>query len=148
MVAFGGVFGLLPAVVWLGFVGFSVPVAVVEERISVRRSIELGRAAPAHSIGSLATLTLVGLLTAYVLFFTLRSGGTTALRASAFLSVLVISPLLFVGGGLLYFDQAARVGSAPRPRRPDADLHPAVQPDRAGRADAEGESGAAARGES
>jgi hypothetical protein len=147
MVALGGVFGLLPAVVWLAFVGLVVPGAIVEERISMRRAIELGRADVAHSIGSLATLTLVALLTAYVIFFTLRSAGTTALRASAFLSVLMISPLLFVGGALLYFDQAARVGSAPRPRRPDADLHPAVQPHRAGRADAEGESGAAARSE-
>jgi hypothetical protein len=147
LVAFLGIFGLLPAVAWLGFVGLVVPVAIVECRISVRRATELGRADLAHAIGSLATLTLVGLLTAYVLFFTLRSAGTTALRASAFISVLVISPLLFLGGALLYFDQAARVGSAPRPRRRDADLHPAVQPDRAGRADAEGESGAPARGQ-
>jgi hypothetical protein len=144
-IGFLGVFGLLPAVAWLGFVGLAVPVAVVENRISIRRATTLARGDLAHSIGSLATLTLVGLLTAYVMFFTLRSGGTTALRASAFISVLVISPLLFLGGALLYFDQAARVGSAPRPRRPDADLHPAVQPDRAGRPDAEGESGAAAR---
>jgi hypothetical protein len=145
MLAFLSVFGLLPAVAWLGFVGLVVPVAVIEDRVSVRRAAELGRADLAHSIGSLATLTLVGLLTAYVLFFTLRSAGTAALRVAAFLSVLVISPLLFLGAALLYFDQAARVGSAPRPRRPDADLHPAVQPDRAGRADAEGEPGAAAR---
>jgi hypothetical protein len=144
-VSFLGVFGLLPAVAWLGFVGLVVPVAVVENRVSVRRATELARADLAHSIGSLATLTLVGLLTAYVMFFTLRSGGTTALRASAFISVFVISPLLFLGGALVYFDQAARVGSAPRTRRPGADLHPAVQPDRAGRANAEGESGAAAR---
>ena len=143
-VSFLNVFGLLPAVVWLGFVGLVVPVAVVENRTSVRRATELARADLAHAIGSLATLTLVGLLTAYVMFFTLRSAGTTALRASAFISVLVISPLLFLGGALLYFDQAARVGSAPPPRRPDADLHPAVQSDRAGRADAEGEPGAPA----
>jgi hypothetical protein len=142
-----GIFGLLPAVAWLGFVGLVVPVAVVENRLSLRRAAELARADLAHSIGSLATLALVGLLTAYVLFFTLRSAGTTALRASAFLSVLVISPLLFVGAALLYFDQTARVGSASRPRRPDADLHPALQPDRTGRPDAEGEPRAPARGQ-
>jgi hypothetical protein len=147
MLGFLSIVGLLPAVAWLGFVGLAVPVAVVENRASLRRATDLSRADLAHSIGSLATLALVGLFTAYVLFFTLRSAGTTALRASAFLSILVIAPLCFVGAALLYFDQAARVGSAPRPRRPDADLHPALEPDRAGRADAEGEPRTPAGGE-
>jgi hypothetical protein len=147
LVAFLSLLGLLPAAAWLGFVGLVVPVAIVEGRVSLRRATELSRADLAHAIGSLATLALVGLLTAYVLFFTLRSAGTAALRASAFLSVLVISPLLFVGGSLLYFDQAARVGSAPRPRRRDADVHPAVQPDGPGRSDAEGKPRPATRGQ-
>jgi hypothetical protein len=131
-----GILGLLPAVIWLGFAGPIVPVITLEGRRSFRRARELARADLMHSIGSLATLALVGLLTAYVLFFTLRSAGTAALRASAFVSVLVISPLLFLGAALLYYDQAARVGSAPRSRRPNADVHPAVQPDRTGRSDA------------
>jgi hypothetical protein len=147
VLGFLGILGLLPAVAWLGFVGLIVPVAILERQVSARRALELARADLAHSVGSLATLTLVALLTAYVMFFTLRSAGTAALRASAFLSVLVISPLLFLGGALLYFDQAARVGSAPRPRRRDADVHPPVQPDRAGRPDAEVEPRSAARGQ-
>src|SRR6266480_4468364 len=116
-------------------------------RLSYRRAFALARAALWHAIGSLATLALVGLLTAYVLLFTLRSAGTAALRASAFLSVLVISPLLFLGGALLYYDQLARVGSAPRRRRRNADVHSAVQPDRAGRSDTQVEPGPAARGQ-
>src|SRR5919202_1186191 len=147
LIAFLNVLGLLPAAAWLGFVGLVVPVAILEDRVSFRRALELSRADLAHAIGSLATLTLVALLTAYTIFFTLRSAGTAALRASAFMSVLVISPLLFLGGALLYFDQAARVGSAPRPRRRDADVHPPVQPDRAGRPDAEVEPRSAARGQ-
>jgi len=130
-----GFLGLLPVVVWLGLTGFVVPVRVIEDRISPRRAFSLARADLVHTIGSLATLALVGLLTTYVVFFTLRSAGTAALRASAFLSVLVISPILFLGAALLYFDQAARDPT----RRSDADLHHAVHPDRAGRADAEGE---------
>jgi hypothetical protein len=130
-----GVFGLLPAVAWLGLTGLVVPVRVIEDRFSPRRALRLARADLAHSIGSLATLALVGLLTAYVVFFTLRSAGTAALQVSAFLSVLVISPILFLGAALLYFDQAARDPT----RRSDADLHHAVHPDRPGRADAEGE---------
>ncbi|HEX6491201.1 MAG TPA: hypothetical protein VF002_07485 [Gaiellaceae bacterium] len=150
ILAYLGLVGLLPAVAWLAFVGLAVPVAVIESRLSLRRALELARADLAHAIGSLATLALVGLLSAYVLFFTLRSAGTAALRASAFLSVLVISPLLFLGASLLYFDQSARVpgvGSRPRRRRRDADLHPAVQPDRAGRPDTQVESGPAAGGQ-
>jgi len=104
-----GILGLLPAVIWLGFAGLIVPAITLERRRSYTRAFELARVDLAHSIGSLATLALVGLLTAYVLFFTLRSAGTAALRASAFVSVLVISPLLFLGGALLYYDQVARV---------------------------------------
>ncbi|TML44625.1 MAG: hypothetical protein E6G19_08060 [Actinobacteria bacterium] len=142
-----GILGLLPAVIWLGFAGLIVPAITLERRRSYTRAFELARVDLAHSIGSLATLALVGLLTAYVLFFTLRSAGTAALRASAFVSVLVISPLLFLGGALLYYDQVARVGSAPRRRRRNADVHPAVQPDRAGGPDAQVEPGPAARGQ-
>ncbi len=147
LLGFFGIVGLLPAVVWLAFAGTVVPVLTLERRISYRRAFALARADLGHAIGSLATLALVGLLTAYVLFFTLRSAGTAALRASAFLSVLVISPLLFLGGALLYFDQLARVGSSPRRRRTDADVHPAVQPDRSGGADAQVEPRPAARGQ-
>jgi hypothetical protein len=147
LLGFLGIFGLLPAVFWLGFAGLVVPVITLERRRSYRRAFELARADLVHAIGSLATLALVGLFTAYVLFFTLRSAGTAALRVSAFLSVLVISPLLFLGGALLYYDQLARVGSAPRRRRRNADVHPAVQSDRPGRADAQVEPGSAARGQ-
>jgi hypothetical protein len=142
-----GILGLLPAVFWLGFAGLIVPVITLERRRSFARAFELSRADLAHAVGSLATLALVGLLTAYVIFFTLRSAGTAALRASAFVSVLVISPLLFLGGALLYYDQVARVGSTPRRRRRNADVHPAVQSDRAGRSDAQVEPGQAARGQ-
>ena len=142
-----GILGLLPAVVWLGFAGLIVPVITLERRRSYARAFELARADLAHAVGSLATLALVGLLTAYVIFFTLRSAGTAALRASAFVSVVVISPLLFLGGALLYYDQLARVGSAPRRRRRNADVHPAVQPDGAGRSDTQVKPGPAARGQ-
>ena len=145
LLGFLGILGLLPAVIWLGFAGLVVPVITLERRRSYSRAFELARADFAHAVGSLATLALVGLLTAYVLFFTLRSAGTAALRASAFVSVLVISPLLFLGGAILYYDQVARVGSAPRRRRRNADVHPAVQSDPPGRSDAQVEPGPAAR---
>jgi hypothetical protein len=132
--------------------GLAVPAAVVEGlgfRSSLRRGFELARADYVHAIGSLATLVIVAFLTATVLFLLLRGGSEIALSSAAFASLLVISPILFLGAGILYFDQAARLESGgPRPRRSrDADLHHAVEPHRTGRADAEGEPRPAARGE-
>jgi hypothetical protein len=101
----------LPAVAWLGVVGLAVPAAIVERhglRGSLRRGLALARADYVHAIGSLATLVIVSFLTATVLFTVLRGGSKIALSSAAFASLLVISPILFLGGGLLYFDQAAR----------------------------------------
>jgi hypothetical protein len=143
---------VLPAVVWFGLLGLAVPAAVIEGlgfRSSLRRGFELARADYVHAIGSLATLVIVAFLTATVLFLLLRGGSEIALSSAAFASLLVISPILFLGAGILYFDQAARLESGgPRPRRSrDADLHHAVEPQRPRRADAEGEPRPAARGE-
>jgi hypothetical protein len=143
---------VLPAVGWLALVGLAVPVAVLEGRgirASLGRAVELARADYVHALGSLATLTIAGGLTSSALFFLIRGGSRLALESAAFLSVLVISPVLFLGGALLYFDQAARVvGSAPRSRRRrDADVSHALEPDSAGSADAEVEPRPAAGGQ-
>jgi hypothetical protein len=135
---------VLPVVLWFGLVGLSVAAAVLEDcgfRRAFRRGFALARADFVHAVGSLATLVIVAFLTSTVLFVLLRGGGRIAGPSAAFASLLVISPLLFLGAGLLYFDQAARVESrGPRSRRSrDADLHHADDADRAGRADAEGE---------
>ncbi len=145
----------IPLVAWLGLVGLVVPDAIIERlgfRGSVRRAIELGRADYVHAVGSLAALTVVALATSWMLDLLLVSQGETGRAAAAFFSVLVISPLLFLGAALLYFDQAARVvdsGTSERGRRrTDADVHPADDPDGAGRPNPEVEPRAAARGES
>ena len=143
---------VLPAVVWLGLIGLAVPAALLERRRladSIRRGLALARADLVHAIGSLATLVIVSFLTATVLFVLLRGGSKIALSSAAFVSLVFISPILFLGAGLLYFDQAARLESGPRSRRSrDADVHHALDPDRAGRADAEGKPRPAARGQS
>jgi hypothetical protein len=141
---------VLPALAWLALVGLVVPVLVIEQLrpgAALRRALALARADYVHALGSLATLAITYFIARLGLFFLLRGGSGAAERTAAFLADLVISPLLFLGAALLYFDQAARVGSSPRPRRRDADVHPAVQPDRAGRPDAEGEPRQAARGQ-
>jgi hypothetical protein len=129
---------VLPAVLWLALFGLGVPAAVIERvgfRQALQRGYRLGRADYVHAAGSLATLVIVAFLTATVLFFLLRGASQLERSIAAFLSLLVISPILFLGAALLYFDQAARDPT----RRSDADLHHAVHPDRPGRADAEGE---------
>jgi hypothetical protein len=68
----------------------------------------------------LATLVIVVFLTQSVLFFLLRGAGEQTVRLAAFLANLVVSPVLFLGSALLYFDQLARHDERrgkPRPRR-------------------------------
>jgi hypothetical protein len=136
---FPGIYILVLA--WLAFLGLAVPAALVERRgflESLRRSIELARADYVHALGSLATLVITIFLTGLVLFFTLRELSDQALRVAAFLALLVLSPLFVLGAAILYVDQEARVESSSRTRRKrDADLHPSVESDGAGRSDAQ-----------
>jgi hypothetical protein len=115
---------ILPAVGWLALVGLVVPVALIEGkgiRAALGRAVELGRADYVHAAGSLAALVVVALLSSSVLFFLLRGQGDAALRAAAFLSVLVIAPVIFLGAALLYFDQSARLSVGPASGRMAAD---------------------------
>jgi hypothetical protein len=136
---------VLPAVAWLAFVGLVVPVALAEGlpfRGALRRATELARADYVHAAGSLAAITLVFGVTKIMLILLLRGSADAGERIALFLADLVLSPLLFLVPALLYFDQRARVIESPprQRRRRDGDIHPALQPDRPGRADAEGES--------
>lgn len=103
---------ILPGLAWLAFVGLVVPVAVIERvgfRVTFGRATELARADYVHALGSLATLVIVYVLTRLVLVLLLRDSGDQAERIAIFLADLVISPLLFLGAALLYFDQKARL---------------------------------------
>lgn len=102
---------VLPGVAWLALVGLVVPVVALEGRglrEAFSRAVLLARADYVHAVGSLATLVLTFFLTRLVLFFLLRGLGDAADRVAAFLADLVLSPLLFLGAALLYYDQAAR----------------------------------------
>jgi hypothetical protein len=137
---------LLPALAWLALFGLAVP-AVLYEGASFRDALIRGRrlasADYVHAFGSLCALAIVTGLSQGMLFLLLHGQADAELRVAGFLAALVVSPLIFLGTALLYFDQAARVvDSKPREKRrsPDAGLHPAVDAHRAGRADAEVES--------
>jgi hypothetical protein len=131
----------LVAFAWLALFGLAVPAALVEGRSFVdalRRGVELARVDFAHALGSLATLAITIFLAGLVLLFALRELSDQALRIAAFLAFVVLAPLFVLGAALLYGDQAARVEASPRARRKsDADLHSALEPDGAGRPDAE-----------
>ncbi len=136
---------VLPALAWLALFGLVVPVVLVERlplRAAFIRAVRLARADYVHALGSLAAITVVFGVTKVMLILLLRGTADAAERIALFLADLVLSPLLFLVPALVYFDQAARVvESAPRSRsRRHGDIHPAVEPDGAGRADTEVES--------
>ena len=111
---------LLLSVAWLALAGLVVPVVMIENLgfgAAFRRAVELCRADYVHALGSLATLVIVFVLTRLSLGFLLREQADNTIRAAAFIADLVVSPILFLGAALLYFDQAARVGSSPRAKR-------------------------------
>jgi hypothetical protein len=138
-------FFVFPALAWLALFGLAVPVVLIERvgaRAALIRARQLGVADFVHALGSLCALGILYFVTRVMLLLLLHGQADTTTRVAAFVADLVISPLVFLGSALLYFDQAARVvHSVPRSRRkPDADVHPAVDAHRSGRADAEVES--------
>jgi len=140
---------VLPALAWLALFGLAVP-AAAHEGLGFRSALVRGRRLAAadyvHALGSLCAVAIVYFITRFMLLLLLHGQADTAVYVAAFLADLIVSPLLFLGPALLYFDQAARVvDSSPREtkkkrRSPDAGLHPAVEAHRSGRADAEVES--------
>jgi hypothetical protein len=103
---------ILPGLAWLAFVGLAVPAAVLERlplRAALARGLALGRADYVHALGSLATLAIAFFLTRIALVFVLRGTGDQTQRVAVFLGDLVLSPVLFLGAALLYFDQEARL---------------------------------------
>ena len=109
---------IFPGLIWLAFFGLAVPVALIEEkglRQSVQRSIALGRADFAHALGSLAALIIVGFISAVSLAFLLGQFGEQSRAFAALIPLVLVSPLLFLGSALLYFDQSARLANPTRP---------------------------------
>ncbi len=107
---------IFPGLVWLAFFGLAVPVALIEKRgirQSVRRSIALARADFVHALGSLAALVIVFLISALSLAYLLGQFGEQSRNFAALIPLVLVSPLVFLGSALLYFDQEARLGNRP-----------------------------------
>jgi hypothetical protein len=127
-------FYIVPGLAWLALMGLAVPVAMVERtpfRPSLIRGRRLGGVDFVHALGSLSALVVVVGIAANVLGALLHSQGDAGQRVAVFVSELVLSPLLYLGGALLYIDQSAR--DAVRSRRagvhPPVDAEPARRPD-------------------
>jgi hypothetical protein len=104
-------FFILPGLVWLAAFGLVVPVLALERIgfwLAFLRAYKLARADFVHTLGSLATLAILVFLTQSMLFFLLRGTSDQTLDIASFVAALVVSPLLFLGTALLYFDQEAR----------------------------------------
>ena len=81
------------------------------------RAYKLARADFVHALGALATLAILVFLTQSGLFFLLRGTSDQTLAIASFVASLIVSPLLFLGAALLYFDQEARDNAKRVPRR-------------------------------
>jgi hypothetical protein len=133
-------FFVLPGIAWLALFGLAVPAAMIEH-LGFRGALERGRRLALvdypHALGSLAALVIVVGVSELTLIVVLRSQGDNGQRVAHALADLVLSPLLYLGGALLYLDQVARVGSrrSDRRRRRDAHFHPPVDAQPAGRPD-------------
>ena len=111
---------VLPAFAWLALFGLAVPVAVKETlgfRETLRRGRSLATADYVHALGSLCALLIVVVLAAGTMAALLHGQAEAARRVSAFLSLLVLGPMLFIGPALVYFDQADRLGVPRADRR-------------------------------
>lgn len=108
-----------PAAVWLAFFGLSVPVALIERRgirESLGRAVTLARADFVHALGSLAALIIVGFISAITLSFLLVQFGEQTRTLAGIIPLFLISPLVFLGSALLYFDQEARLSAQAQPQ--------------------------------
>lgn len=104
---------VLPGIVWFALIGLAVPAALAESRLGIgdalRRGIDLGRADLVHAVGGLATLCIVYGVSRGALLVLLHTQGDQAQKIAIALSDIVLSPILYLGGGMLYVDQAARL---------------------------------------
>lgn len=109
----------LLAIGWFAAVGLAVPVTLVERRgalAAYRRALALARADVVHALGAVATLVIGIAVASLALFVLLAAFGEAGGPVAAFVSLLVLSPLFFLGAALLYVDQEARVRRSSRPR--------------------------------
>jgi hypothetical protein len=119
---------LLIAAAWIGLIGFSVPIAVLEREgeqasfaarvaYALERTLALARADALHAAGVAAALVLVNYVLAIVLGGALAGFGDNSRVVAVLLAQVVLAPFFFLGLAILYFEQKARAVSSPRPQK-------------------------------
>jgi hypothetical protein len=127
-VAVTQLFLLVPAVAWLGVMGFSIPVAMLEqdpharnwfERVgfTLSRSFMLARVELLHAIGIAAALFLVDVVLGIVLASALVGFADNGREIAVAIAQVILAPLFFLGLSVLYFEQKVRALSS-RPANP------------------------------
>jgi hypothetical protein len=127
-VAVTQLFLLVPAVAWLGLMGFSIPVAMLEqdpearnlfERVgfALSRSFTLARVELLHAIGIAAALFLVDVVLGFVLASALVGFADNGREIAVAIAQVILAPLFFLGLSVLYFEQKVRALSS-RPANP------------------------------
>jgi hypothetical protein len=116
---------VLPAALWIAFVGFSIPVAVVEPSeegrgwvghvsYALERTIALARVEYLHAAGVAAALLLVNLVIGIVFRGALVGFADNTAVVAGLIAQLVLSPFFFLGLSVLYFEQRARLAVSSR----------------------------------
>ena len=111
---------VLFAVAWLAFVGFSIPVAMLERDpdadvwyrrlgFTLYRSVGLARVEYLHALGIVAAFVIAYLLLAPVLAALLVGFGENGRFTAFVIANGVIGPFFFLGLSVLYFEQKARM---------------------------------------
>jgi hypothetical protein len=123
-VALSQLFLVLVAVAWLALMGFSIPIAVVEQPpddrfvhrvgFALHRSIDLARAEYLHAVGVVAALVMGVFVVGAFLYLSLRGFAENGDLAAGALTQVVLAPFFFLGLSVLYFDQRARALSSRR----------------------------------
>jgi hypothetical protein len=119
---------LLFGVAWLAFVGFSIPIAVLDREAQAQswygrigfalfRSADLARIEYLHVAGVTAAFVIVYLLLAPILAALLIGFGDNGRFVAVVIANGVIGPFFFLGLSVLYFEQKARELSSPREQR-------------------------------
>jgi hypothetical protein len=120
---------LIVSILWLGLTSFAVPSVLLDDApyagpldrpgrrfaTALRRTVALAQADVMHSVGVALVLVLIDLLVGIVLAITLFSFADQGKVAAPAIAQAILSPFLFLGLTVLYFEQLVRAREGRRP---------------------------------
>ncbi|HEY3070147.1 MAG TPA: hypothetical protein VGJ34_07505 [Gaiellaceae bacterium] len=121
--ALGQLYLFLVAAAWLGAMGFSIPVAMLERdpeattwysrlESSLYGSVRLARVELLHAIGVVCALVIAYIVLGIVLAAALAGFADNEETVAVALSQVVLAPFFFLALSVLYFEQKARALSS------------------------------------